>query len=698
MRWVTSNHQSGKRSVFASSFGILLMLLAVSAIEGQDLSPIQAMEDAREAIRWLRRHANRLGIDPKRIAAYGVSAGGQLAAAAVFDDSATRRTVSSSPDALILFSAAVSLAPDEWVQSLLRQRAKAREISPDEYIRPNLPPTIILQGTADTTTPARGAPQFCDRMKAAGNRCDLHLYEGLEHLLQAPGSNPGAASLAAKSRADAVAQTDRFLVSIGFLSPKADESDSFSWLHESPYARTLRLSMRTPSSSDIQQVPESRRSNPKLLRGLTQAASITGHWEGVITHKGNTLEISVSLEQEPNGLGGTIDIPSLYVSGYKLTSVGYEASKLHFEVSVGSEPDRFDGALNRGRISGICTARLYGKEARSAEFTLVLKNKKPAPYETRDVTVRNGDVSLAGTVFVPLKKGPHPAVVFFQGSGPQTRESYLRFFADLFARHSIVTLIYDKRGAGSSTGEVWERHGDRFDELAADAVAAVDFLKTLKEVDPARIGLWGLSQGGWLAPLAASRSKDVAFLVIVSGGGVTPAEQELYNDEVRLRDTGFSQSQIDDALSLMKLAQELMRGRENWDRFSVAREEARKKGWFATVNRFPLSLPKGHPAWQGGGAGLDFDPGPLWRRTTIPVLAIFGQSDKSTPPQESARRIELSLKAAGNRDYTIRIFPAADHGLLVAPKESSNGDWERPAPGWLEFMTNWLLQRVSGKH
>src|SRR5262249_31118792 len=160
--------------------------------------------------------------------------------------------------------------------------------------------------------------------------------------------------------------------------------------------------------------------------------------------------------------------------------------------------------------------RFYQEEARSAHFILRRMEKKPPPYKQEEVSFQNGEVKLAGTLLTPLKKGRRPAVVFFHGSGPQTRESYLRFFADLFARRGVVALIYDKRGTGASTGEVWYRTGDRFDVLAADALSGVRFLLSRPEVDPKKIGLWGLSQGGWLAPLAASRSKDIAFLIVVA--------------------------------------------------------------------------------------------------------------------------------------------------------------------------------------
>jgi acetyl esterase/lipase len=185
----------------------------------KETTPLEAMADARAVIRWMRAHADSLGIDPKRIAAYGWSAGAHLAAsAAIFDGAASEDSVSARPDALVLISPAVSLASDRWVQRLLGDRGSARDISPDEHVREGLPPTLVLQGNVDTVTPLRGVERFCERMRAAGNVCELHVYEGFGHLFT-PGGIPddGMPQPDPAISADASARADRFLESLGFL-------------------------------------------------------------------------------------------------------------------------------------------------------------------------------------------------------------------------------------------------------------------------------------------------------------------------------------------------------------------------------------------------------------------------------------------------------------------------------------------------
>jgi len=183
------------------------------------ITPLEAMADARAVIRWMRANSASLGIDPNRIAAYGSSAGGHLAAsAAIFDDSTSHETISAAPNALILISPAVRLENDRWPQRLLGSRANVSTISPASHVRKGLPPTIILQGNVDTVTPLAGVQLFCDRMRAAGNRCDLHVYRGVGHLFTPAGiRDDGMPQPDPKVQAEALRKADEFLVSLGFI-------------------------------------------------------------------------------------------------------------------------------------------------------------------------------------------------------------------------------------------------------------------------------------------------------------------------------------------------------------------------------------------------------------------------------------------------------------------------------------------------
>ena len=181
------------------------------------------MADAKSAIRWVRTHAARLGIDPNRIAAGGGSAGGHLAAATgtlpTLDAPNEDKTISSVPNALVLFNPALVLdelpglnlegfgtrVPEE------RMGTAPKNLSPAHHVKKGTPPAIIFHGKADTTVPYATAEAFARVMKAAGNRCDLVGFEGEPHgffnFNRGDNSNYHATLVA----------TDRFLASLGWL-------------------------------------------------------------------------------------------------------------------------------------------------------------------------------------------------------------------------------------------------------------------------------------------------------------------------------------------------------------------------------------------------------------------------------------------------------------------------------------------------
>ena len=158
----------------------------------------------------------------------------------------------------------------------------------------------------------------------------------------------------------------------------------------------------------------------------------------------------------------------------------------------------------------------------------------------------NGDISLSGMLVLPGAARKVPAVVLFHGSGPLPRNPYM---ARWFAEQGFAALTYDKRGVGESTGNF---HVVPFMDLSGDGLAAVEYLKSRKEIDSAHIGVWGLSQGGWLGPLAASRSADVAFVIAVSGPGVSPREQMIFYYVKDLEAKGLPESDIREATVLRR--------------------------------------------------------------------------------------------------------------------------------------------------
>ena len=308
-------------------------------------------------------------------------------------------------------------------------------------------------------------------------------------------------------------------------------------------------------------------------------------------------------------------------------------------------------------------------------------------YREEEVRFSNGDVILSGTLYLPSKTGSHPAMVFVHGDGPDTREGY-RFFAELLARRGFAVLIYDKRGTGSSTGD-WQK--SRFSDLADDALAGVRFLKNRQDINPQKIGLWGGSQGGWIAPLAASRSKDGAFLIIKSGPGIGPAELATYKSVTRVRNAGYSPEVIKQVIDLMNLQFDILRSGKGWEKLDAAVQKIKNESWYRHVAVMRHST--WDSSWMNYGADIDFDPVPVFEKLDIPVLFLLGASDPETPVPETVSILER-IRKEKNKDFTVKVFPDADHQIEL-PRQVKNRP--RYAPGYLDTMIKWALEKVSVK-
>ncbi|MBB4938492.1 hypothetical protein FHR32_002797 [Streptosporangium album] len=268
----------------------------------------------------------------------------------------------------------------------------------------------------------------------------------------------------------------------------------------------------------------------------------------------------------------------------------------------------------------------------------------PADLTATEVSfVGNGGVVLHGTVLALASATERrPAMVMMEGAGNRGRQE-LRPEAEAFARHGIVTLIYDKRTVGYSL-----LHRD-YSVLADDALAGLRLLRSRADVDPARLGLWALSEGAFAAPLAANRSADVKFLITVGAVGTTPGAQTAWGYGEYLRHAGVSGS-------LPHMLQ-------------------------TTAVRMTI------------GAGIfpeaDFDPVPAWEHVRQPVLAQWGELDREALPRESGQIIREALERGGNTHYTIRFVPGVRHNLNL----TANGGFDRLhslSPDFGDYETSWI--------
>jgi pimeloyl-ACP methyl ester carboxylesterase len=268
-----------------------------------------------------------------------------------------------------------------------------------------------------------------------------------------------------------------------------------------------------------------------------------------------------------------------------------------------------------------------------------------------------------------------------------------------FARAGFASLVWDKPGVGRSSGDYNDQSlRDRADE----ALAAVRFLRGRDDIKRDMIGLWGHSQGGMVAPLAASLSPEIAFLIEVSGWQGAVWKQDPARVEAELRAAGFSNSDVADGVAFARKRMEMIRGTTPYEELERAQNQVKSSSWFCAVRFCDRAR------FYSARRSVGFDTSSWWPGVRCPVLVFYGDCDTSTgPPEPLVAIIRRGLKAAGNRDLTVRIVPGADHSLRRVPQsgrplDATSANKRSPhsgldfAPGYIETMTDWLV-RIENK-
>jgi dienelactone hydrolase len=321
-----------------------------------------------------------------------------------------------------------------------------------------------------------------------------------------------------------------------------------------------------------------------------------------------------------------------------------------------------------------------------------------------DVTFRNGDVRLVGNVTVPNTPGRHPAVVLIHGCCGTIPTRDFGYWSSYLAHNGFAVLAFDKRGGGESTGDV----NATYEELAADVLAGVGMLQARPDIDPRRVGLFGMSNGGYVAPLAAVRGAGQVAFVAVRAGSARPVganiDYEVGND---LRSEGFDEVAVEQGVAIRRRVTDFVvrhpeLSASAWDSLQTEVRAVSKARWF------PWSrvqwVPYVSPSDSGGRAYLNtlrsswaYDPVPYWRQLRVPVYVMLGGLDRSVPSAETERTLRSAFEAAGNTRATVRLFARGNHGLLVA----RNG-YEREikslayyVPDFQAGLVRWLRANVG---
>ena len=301
-----------------------------------------------------------------------------------------------------------------------------------------------------------------------------------------------------------------------------------------------------------------------------------------------------------------------------------------------------------------------------------------------DIALAWHGITLAGTLHLPPAPPPHPAILMLQGSGPADRDAdgYFPPIRDAFLRRGIATLAFDKPGCGGSTGD-WRDYAlaGRTDQ----SLAMLDWLRAHSAIDPARVGVWGQSQGGWLVQRLAARLPDLACAVANSGAAIGVEAQDRAGCAGTMRAAGKTEAEITHALAFIDA---LHAGALRGDDYAAVEAEllapARVQAWYGY-----LALDDAAD-WAGFSRFVAerYAPEEALRRIRCPLLAVFGARDVLVPAWESAAIYDRALGEAGNRDVTLAIFPQGNHRIRI----EETGAF---CPGYLDLLGDWVARRVA---
>lgn len=444
-------------------------------------------------------------------------------------------------------------------------------------------------------------------------------------------------------------------------------------------------------------------------------ASLEGQWEGSIEVAGQNIDIIVKFQDSGSELKAWLDIPAQGVKDNVLNNVKPDGNKIHFEAFGGPRNAVFDGELGTdGSIAGkFQQANYLGTFVVQRETSAQPTAVSEVPYKQEEVTFKNGDVTLGGTLTTPSSGGPFPVVILISGSGQQNRDEEVFGFkpfaliADHFTRNGIAVLRYDDRGIGASTGDATNATSEDF---AGDALAAVNLLKTRSDINPKQIGLMGHSEGGIIAPMVANNSPDVAFIILLAGPGVR-GDLLIERQAVDvLKATGASQEQIDTAAANQKRTIEVMRTGQGQDwleaelrnqirqQIEAMPEEQRKA--FSDIDK---AVEDGVQSQMAALLSpwfkffVNYDPAPALEKLQVPVLAVFGGKDVQVAAEPNEQAVKAALERGNNSRATLKTYPTANH--LFQPATTGGPDeytkLKEFVPSFLDDTVKWIKDTLN---
>ena len=321
------------------------------------------------------------------------------------------------------------------------------------------------------------------------------------------------------------------------------------------------------------------------------------------------------------------------------------------------------------------------------------KKAERIPFDTTETMFEGrGGIKLAGRLVLPKSNDPVPIVVLIHGAEWDSgRDSYA--LQRLLPAENVGAFVYDKRGTGGSAG----KYTQDFDTLADDAVAAMREARRIAGTRCSRIGYQGGSQGGWVAPIAATRA-PVDFVIVGFGLAVSVIDEDQEEVALEMHLKGHNQEEISKALEVASAAEAVFESgfTKGFERFDAVRAKYRKEPWYKDLHGnytyfiLPYTPAELREQREQGkafvfGTPFRYDPMPTLRAVEAPQLWILGEDDLEAPSAETSRRIKTLI--AEGKPITLALFPHAEHGMTEY-EVASNGERvsTRYVPGYFTMM------------
>ncbi len=451
-----------------------------------------------------------------------------------------------------------------------------------------------------------------------------------------------------------------------------------------------------------------------LFFSRARPTGVEAVYEGKLQAGGIEIRLVFHLFKQKDGsYTATMDSPDQGAKGVVLDTASVKddavrleltAAKLVFTGKRSKDGQEIAGTFKQAGQAFPLTLKRVAKASQSRRPQTP---RPPFPYDAVDVTYENkpAGIKLAGTLTLPRGKRPFPAVLLISGSGPQDRDETLfghkpfLVLADYLTRRGIAVLRVDDRGVGGSTGKTMDATSADF---AGDALAGVAFLKSRPKIDAAHIGLIGHSEGGIIAPLVASQSKDIAFIILLAGTGL-PGEDVLYAQGAAIvKLMGADAAALARQKALQQRIFAVVRTEKDNavadKKLRSAIQEAAKADQQPALDALDALAPQLKMVvtpWFRHF--LDYDPRPALRKVRCPVLAVNGGKDVQVDAKTNLAAIAAALKEGGNRDVMTQEVPGVNH-LFQTCKSGAISEYgaieETLVPAVLERIAGWITERV----